>query len=261
MVDIHSHILPDVDDGAEDIEESLKILRKAAASGVDTIVATPHLIRGMYETTFSEREELVADLQKAVDENGIDIQIKSGVECYLTPEILEDADKLKELTINNTGKYILVELPMQIVPPYAEDVLSKLIMQGVTPVLAHPARNMGICQNPNILYDFVTKGCVGQLNVGSILGSFGRHVKKTARILLTHRLVHVVASDMHSPDSVTMDQAIPAVEELLDQERASFMFTDIPRQIVAGEEFFKEPPERYEPTRRSLKDIIFGRRA
>ena len=260
MVDIHCHILPDVDDGARCIKESLMMLRRAAAARVETVVATPHLIRGVYEIEFLERERMVADLQKAADEIGIKIQIKSGVECYLSPEILEDTSKLGELTLNNNGKYILVELPMQIIPSYVEDVLFNLNMQGITAVLAHPERNMWIWRDPNILFDFVTKGCVAQLNVGSILGYFGNRIKKAARILLTHKLVHVIASDMHSAESPTLDQAIPVVEELLDPEYASRMFTEVPRHILAGETFYKDPPQRSEPARRSLRGILFGHR-
>jgi protein-tyrosine phosphatase len=259
MVDLHCHVLPDVDDGAECIEESLRMLRKAAAGGVETVAATPHLLRGVYETEFLEREQMTADLQKAADDNGIKIQIKSGVECYLSPEILEDTSKLGELTLNNNGKYILVELPMQVIPSYTDDVLFELKVQGITPVLAHPERNMRICRNPNILFDFVTKGCVVQLNVGSILGYYGRWIRKAARILLTHRLVHVIASDMHSADSHTLDQAIPEAEKLLSPECVSRMVTEIPRQILAGETFHKEPPQRFESARGRLRNI-FSRR-
>jgi protein-tyrosine phosphatase len=257
MVDLHCHVLPGVDDGAKCISDSLEMLRKAAAAGIETVVATPHLLRGIYEMEFLEREQMVAGLQKAADENGIDIQIKSGVECYLSREILEDTSKLGELTLNNNGKYILVELPMQAIPSYAEDaLLSGLNAQGITPVLAHPERNMGICGNPNILFDFVMKGCIAQLNVGSILGYFGRRIRKVARILLTHNLVHVIASDMHSPNSPTLDQVVPVVEKLLGPERTSRMLTEIPRQILAGETFYKEPPQRFESARRSLRSIL-----
>ena len=260
MVDLHSHVLPGVDDGAECIEESLRMLRKAAAAGVETVVATPHLLRGVYEIESLEREQMTADLQKAADESGINIQIKSGVECYLSPEILEDTSRLRELTLNNNGKYILVELPMQTVPAYAEDILFSLKVQGITPVLAHPERNMEICRNPNILFDFVMKGIIAQLNAGSILGYFGGRIKKVAQTLLTHKLVHVIASDMHSANSPTLDQAVPVVERLLDPERASRMFTEIPRRILAGETFCKEPPQKFESERRGLRGILFRHR-
>jgi protein-tyrosine phosphatase len=257
MVDLHCHILPDVDDGARCIEDSLEMLRKAAAAGVETVAATPHLLRGVYEIESLEREQMTADLQKAADENRINIQIKPGAECYLFPEMLEDTSKLRKLTLNNNGKYILVELPMQTIPSYVEDVLFGLSAQGITPVLAHPERNMRICGNPNILFDFVVKGYIAQLNVGSILGHFGRHIRKTARVLLTHRLVDVIASDMHSVNSPSLDQAVPVVEKLLGPEQTARMFTEIPRQILAGETFYKDPPQRLESARRGLRSIFF----
>jgi len=259
MVDIHCHILPGVDDGARNMEESLRMLSKAAVAGVETVVATPHLIAGTYGIEFLNREQMTADLQKAADESGINIQIKPGVEYYLSSGMLEDTAKLKELTLNNNGKYILVELPMQMIPIYAKDVFFNLNMQGITPVLAHPERNIAICRDPNILFDFVMNGVVVQLNAGSILGCFGRYIKKTARIMLTHRLVHVVASDMHSDDSITQGHAAPAVEELIGSEEASLMFTENPGRILAGEAFHKESPQRFEDDRRGLKRI-FSRR-
>ena len=258
MVDIHCHVLPGVDDGAKSIQESLEILRRSAASGVGTVVATPHLLKGVYEVNYFERKEMTAELQQLANESGIDIQVKVGVECYLSPEILKDIDKLDELTINNNGKYILVELPMQIVPSYAEEVLFNLSVRGIVPILAHPERNMMICRKPGILSDFIEKGVIVQLNAGSILGVFGRRIRKMAQILLTQRLVHVVASDMHSARSSTLDQALPMVEKLLGSERASRMFIDAPGHIVAGEAFEKEPPLRPESERRGLRGIFFG---
>ena len=259
MVDLHSHIFPGVDDGAKSINESLKMLRRAAAAGVDTIVATPHLLLGVYKTELQERKSLTVELQKAADENGIQIQVKAGVEYYLSPEILEDSGKLKDLTIDNNGKYILVELPMQVFPPYAEDVLFKIKMLGVTPLLAHPERNMAICNNPNILFDLiVTKGIVAQLNAGSLLGYFGKQSKRTARLLVTHNLVHVVGSDMHSPSSVTMPQAMPEIKMLIGSERASRLFNENPRQILLGEEFSREMPVRLEQKRKGFLKSLFG---
>ena len=256
MVDIHCHILPGVDDGARNMEESLRMLSRAAAAGVKIVAATPHLIAGTYGIELLNREQMIADLQKAADESGIDIQIKPGVEYYLSSEMLEDTAKLKELTLNNNGKYILVELPMQMIPIYAKDVFFNLNMQGITPVLAHPERNIAICRDPNILFDFVMSGVVVQLNAGSILGCFGKYPKKTARILLTHKLVHVVASDMHSDDSITQGHALPAVEEVIGSEEASLMFIENPGRILAGEAFHKESPQRFEHERRGLRRIF-----
>jgi len=258
MVDIHCHVLPDVDDGSESVVESLEMMRRAAAGGVETVIATPHLIRGMYELEFSERQQMTADLQKAADENGINIQIRSGVEYYLSPQILEDSDKLDEFTLNNNGKYILVELPMQIFPTGFGDIIFNLNLKGISPVLAHPERNVRICRNPDILFDFVKNGLITQVNAGSIMGYYGRERKKAAQILLVNNLAHVVASDMHSATSVTMNQAIPLVEKMVGKERTKQLFIENPRRILNGE-IIHEEPIQIEPERRGLRGF-FSRR-
>ncbi len=257
MVDLHCHVLPDVDDGAESIEESLKMLQRAAAGGVEIVVATPHFIRGAYQVDFLERQQMTVDLQRAADEDGIEIQIKSGVEYYLSPQILEDTDKLGEFTINNNGRYILFELPMQTIPPSLEEIFFKLKVMGITPILAHPERNVWICRDPNIIFDFVTKGCITQVNVGSILGYYGGQSRKAAQILLNHGMAHVIASDMHSANSPTLDQALPVVEKLLDKERALRMFMENPRHILEGKALYQqEQPQRFERERRGLRGIF-----
>jgi protein-tyrosine phosphatase len=258
MVDIHCHVLPGVDDGSESMVESLEMLRKAAAGGVETIIATPHLIRGTYETEFSEREQMTADLQRAADENGINIQVRSGVEYYLSPQILEDSNRLNEFTLNNNGKYILIELPMQIFPTGLEDVFFNLNVKGITPVLAHPERNTRICRNPDILFEFVKNGLITQVNAGSIMGYYGRERKKTAQILLVNKLAHVVASDMHSATSTTMNQAIPLVEKLVGKERTKRLFIENPSRILNGETIYEEP-QQIKSERKGLRGY-FSRR-
>ena len=260
MIDLHCHVLPGVDDGSRSIEDSMEMLKKAAASGVEIVVVFFFKQKTAYEIDLIEQKQLIADLQKTAGENGIDIQIKPGYECYLSPDIFEDAGKLSELTINNNGRYILVELPMQSIPSGVETIFTNLEGRGITPIIAHPERNMVVCRNPNVLFDIVSKGCIAQLNAGSILGHFGKASKRIAEILLTHNLVHVVASDMHSARAPSLDRAVPAIRELIGSENASRLFIDNPRKILAGEAIHKEPPKRYEPARRSLADILFRRK-
>lgn len=254
IVDLHSHVLPGVDDGAKDIHKSLMMLRVAASSGVQVVVATPHFIKGMYELYPDKRNQMVVELQKAADENGIKIQIKPGYECYLSPELLDENIKLSEFTINNNGKYILVEFPMQSIPAYSEDILFNLSLKGITPILAHPERNLTICRNPNVLLGFIEKGYIGLLSAGSILGYYGRQVKKTAKFLITHNLIHAVASDMHSANSADFIQAFPLVESLLGKKQAMDMFVNTPKKILEGELFQKEPPIK--PKSRRLISFI-----
>lgn len=260
MVDIHCHVLPDIDDGPRRIENSLSMLRNASKTGVEMIVATPHLIENTFNFDVTRRDQLVRELQNKANENGINIQIKAGYECYISPEILEQTDKLIELTINTNGTYILIELPMHGIPLYIENILLSLKELGITPVIAHPERNIVISKDPNILLNFLSKGCVAQLNAGSILGYYGRTIRETAQILLLHNLVHLVASDMHSTTSPMMSQALPAVSALVGNDRAFYMFYVVPHRIVIGEDFDRYEPLPYEPKKKSLRDILFGKK-
>ncbi|MBD3180646.1 hypothetical protein GF312_00035 [Candidatus Poribacteria bacterium] len=259
MVDIHSHVLPGVDDGAKSMEESIEMLRKAASDGIDIMVATPHMLPGVYKTESIKRIKLTEKLQALALENHIEIQVKPGVEYYFSPEIIENIENLKEFTINNNGKYLLIELPMQDIPPHVEDVFLKIKSAGITPILAHPERNIGICRKPNALYDLVTKGLVTQLNAGSLMGYFGRQSKKTARTLLKHNMIHLVASDMHASSSVTLAAAVPYVKDIIGSVKADHLFNKNPRCVLNGEELDQDVPIRIEKRRKGFLSLLFGR--
>ena len=260
MVDIHSHILPGVDDGAKSIQNSIDMLRNASKAGVRIIVATPHLLDGMFEKGIPERLDLIKELQDLADKNAIKIQIKPGYECYISPEMSRLGEKLFEWTINNNRKYMLLELPMQNMPLFVDDALDNIKKQGITPIISHPERYMTVIKDPKILLKFIEKGCVIQLNAGSILNYYGRAVKNTARTLLECNYIHVVASDMHSISSFMLSQALSAVSALIGFDKASQMFDEIPYKIVVGEDFERESPMQYNVKRKSLRERIFGRK-
>jgi len=229
------------------------MLQKAAAVGVETVVATPHLMRGTYEIQSCDRDRLTADLQRAANDNGIAIQVKPGVEYYLSSRILWDDDSLREFTVNNNGRYVLIEFPLQFIPPGSEDILFKLRVQGVTPVLAHPERCHEIREKPEILFDIVNQGCLTQLNAGSLIGEFGNHSRKTARILLDHGLIHAIASDMHSPFCHALGEFAEIVEKIAGTEGAVRMLSENPRRIVEGKELDTDPPIPFGAEKKGLK--------
>lgn len=253
MIDIHSHILSGIDDGPKKIEESCVMLINASTSGVETIVATPHLVDGASKERIAECNRKVNELQYIARAREISIDIKVGFECYITPELTNSNLDLAEITINNNGKYILVEFPMYNIPFYAKDIFANMKEKGITPILAHPERNLAIIQNPNILFDLVSNGCIAQLNAGSILGRYGRTINGTARILLSHKMIHLVASDMHSSSSPLIAQSLSAISAIVGHDRASFMSNDIPKSIIMGEDFEIDKPIQYKPERKNIK--------
>ncbi len=258
MVDIHSHILPGIDDGAKNIQESLIMLKNAFNAGVKIIVATPHLIGKLSDEDVKKRNELINETQAIANKNGINIQIKSGYECYISPELNDLGKKIFDLTINENQKYLLLEFPMQNIPNFVDETLTNIINLGITPIIAHPERNIGIMNNSRILLDFIEKGCLAQLNAGSILGHYGRIVKDTAKTLLKHNFIHVVASDIHSTSLSVLPKAFSAISEFIGLDKTSKMFDEIPHKIVIGENFDKETPISYVPKRQSLIKRIFG---
>ena len=123
--------------------------------------------------------------------------------------------------------------------------------------MAHPERNSGICRNPNIVFDLVEKGCLTQINAGSILGHFGGEIRKVARSMLTHKLAHVIASDMHSANSPALGAAVPEVEKLVGKEQAARLFVKTPQQILTGEEIHQEElPQQLDTRRRGLRGLF-----
>jgi protein-tyrosine phosphatase len=257
MVDIHCHILPSVDDGPRKIEDSLIMLAKASASGIKTIVATPHLLEGISNKRISICNRAMDELKNTAIKEGIEINILGGFECYITPEFQEKNIDLTDVTINRNGKYILIELPMQNIPMYAKSVFDNMKDKGIIPVIAHPERNFAICKDPNILFDFIYNGCITQLNVGSILGYYGRGPRETAKILLSHNLIHLIASDMHSISSPSVSQALPAIEAIIGIAEASRMSNEVPYHVIMGEDFTRADPIPYNP-KKGIKDILFG---
>ena len=188
MIDIHSHILPGVDDGAMNIEESLEMAAMAAESGVDYIVATPHCnIPGVYDNYWgpSMKESLVK-LRRAVNECDIPIRIVAGMEIFVTPELPDLFRKKKLLTLNGT-RYFLTEFDFSEDMQECDKVLKECKSLGFIPVIAHPERYYFIQEYPEYVFEWLKQGYGIQVNKGSILGRFGRAARRTADTLLEVR--------------------------------------------------------------------------
>ncbi len=196
MIDIHSHILPGIDDGSKSIEMSLEMLRNAEKDGTKKIVATPHFCRGYGEEQYSSVKEMVKSLNHKAKEAGINISILYGQEDY-SEEILSDYKEGLIGTIEGTN-YMLFELPMrENLDESIFDLLYELQILGVKLILAHPERYKFIMDNPSMINRFIEEDILLQMNAGSICGSFGKNVKKTAEILVKHGVYNFIGSDAH----------------------------------------------------------------
>ena len=197
MIDIHSHILPGIDDGSKSIEMTLDMIKRAEREGIENIVATPHFRRGCFEVTYNEVKDLVSKINKLLELEGIDVKVHVGQEVYFSERIIDDFEEGIIGTING-GKYMLIEFPMRKIPKEATDYMYELKLRGVTPIIAHPERYSEVISNVEVLNQFIDEGCLFQLNAGSIRGDFGKDVKKTAEKLIKSGVYSFIGSDAHN---------------------------------------------------------------
>ncbi|MGG0844871.1 tyrosine-protein phosphatase [Peribacillus simplex] len=197
MIDIHSHILPDIDDGAGNIQESIEMARKAVEQGITNIIATPHYNRGIYENDKEKVLEETRKINRVLDDLNIPLKVWPGQEIRISDELMDDYDNNKIMGLNGS-QYILLELPSNHVPRYTERLIYDLQMKRMTPIIAHPERNLEILKNPRLLKELIWKGAYSQITAGSITGKFGWRTKRFSKFLVHSGLTHFIASDAHN---------------------------------------------------------------
>lgn len=197
MTDLHSHILPGIDDGAQTVEDSLALIRRQLEQGVDEIALTPHFnAERIGVAEFAERRaESFERLQNAVREAGLAVKLKLGAEVFFTSDLLEL--DLEPLLLQDTP-YLLVEFSPMFYPTWAKDIFYNLGLQGITPLLAHVERYPYMLNDPTRLFDLVSAGAVTQVNAGSIMRTGSRQAM--IQKLFRWQLVHVLSTDTHSVD-------------------------------------------------------------
>ena len=249
MIDLHSHILPGLDDGCRTIEDARGLARLAASEGVTAIAATPH-VRADYPTRPERMEERVAELRRDLAEQGIPVELLHGGEIAveMLPRLSED--ELRRFTIAQSGAYLLLEFPYRGWPLELEQRVFELRASGLTPLLAHPERNGEVQADPTRLAETVRAGALVQITAASLDGRLGRSSREAAGRLLELRLAHVLASDAHTPEIRAAGLAA-AVESLTDEALARYLTVEAPASIVAGEPV-PEPPSRKPRRRRFL---------
>ncbi|MBN2372868.1 tyrosine protein phosphatase [bacterium] len=238
MIDIHCHILPALDDGPKDIEESTTMCLAAYDDGIRTIVATPHTMNGVF---VNERNTILTEVKKfkkVLLEEDIDINIIPGSDAHVNSNMLELINQGKALTVNNNGRYILLEFPHQLVPPKIPELVFELKLNGITPIFTHPERNTAIQKDLNIILRLVEQGALTQITAMSITGEFGSNAYKCAVELLRHNLAHIIASDAHSSNIrlPLLSRAVHKASEIVGEEFATAMVTKIPQAVINGED-------------------------
>lgn len=231
MVDIHSHFLPGLDDGAKTVEDSLAMIEMAAADGTTHLVGTPHC-NAKYKFSLERNRALLAELQARV---GSRIRLLSGCDFHLSYENLQQALADKSPFTINQGDYLLAEFSDYALAPNTFELLHNLRLHGIFPIITHPERNPLLHERGlKFLARLVEMECPVQVTAASFTGRFGRRAQEFAEELLAHRLVHIVASDAHDTRDrpPRLSPAREAVAALAGEDVARALFVENPRAVI-----------------------------
>lgn len=232
--DLHSHILPGVDDGPAHIADAIAIARIAAANGTRMMLATPHRKDITENWSVPHIRNLTVELQRRIDAEGIPITLALGMENHIDETLPRDAAAGRALTMNGS-RYILVEMPFFGQHDFVDGALTALQAQGLTPVFAHPERIEAFRRCPALLERYIAMGMLSQITRGSLLGHWGEPARQFTLELLEQGLAHMLSSDTHAPKpprTPELGRAIQIAAEVVGEDAALRMAIDMPRAIV-----------------------------
>ena len=251
MIDLHSHILPGIDDGARSLEVSLEMARIAVADGTRVMACTPHIYPGLYMNDAAGIQAERDKLQQALDTFGIPLHLVIGADAHLVPELLDGLKSGRVPTLNGS-RYFLLEPSHHVAPPGFEDAVFQIMAAGYVPVITHPARLVWIEDHYPTFVTLARRGCWLQLTAGALVGKFGKRARHWSERLLGDGVVHLVASDAHtvSVRSPRMSDAIPLLERLVGVEETARLLRGRPQAILddVAPDHVPPPPGLAQPT-------------
>ena len=229
MIDIHCHILPDIDDGPKTFDQSVAMARMAAEDGITAIVATPHLNEKLYDP--NEISRRVSWLNHLLRTDNIPVLIMAGADV----SVMFKPGQMEGFTINTTD-YVLVEFPHNHLPRNADEILLQFVVNGFKPIITHPERNPSISAQPHLLNQILGDNIYVQITSGSLTGEFGREAQQCAEHLLRAGLVDVIATDAHSTTyrKPKLASGMQAAEAIVGLEMAKRMVFGNPLKIISG---------------------------
>ena len=233
IIDIHNHVLPEVDDGPKTWEESIELVNALQSLGITSLVLSSHYIEdSKYNKTVAEREKILTKLQEKVK----DIDFYLGNEVYMASNILELKKKKRITTINNS-KYMLIEFPRFILSQEMFLNLSFLVKKGIIPIIAHPERYSFIKEDLSIIEELKSYGCLFQGNVGSIVNMYGKGAKKIFKYMLKNNYYTFLATDIHDVKYIPlMEKSYKKITKLIGEKTFKKLTYSNPLKVINDEE-------------------------
>ena len=246
MIDFHSHIIPNVDDGSKSVEETFNILKEAKDAGFSGIISTSHYIENFYESDVQEREIWIQALSDALPKQNINLNLYIGNEIYITENILTLLEEGKATSINKTN-YVLFEFPLDSKPLNIYDIILDMIGYKLIPVLAHPERYLFVQKDPEMIYDLIQSGVLMQANYTSILGKYGERAKFIVRKFLENNMIHFLGSDVHRTNTVypKIPEALKEIESIVGKEKLEELTSINPKLALENKKIDIDEPKNF----------------
>ena len=241
MIDIHNHILPNIDDGSKSTEMSLNMLKYAYEQGITDVVNTAHFQHPLFlniDYSLDNLEGITRSLQSKLDECKIPIKIHLGYEVFYYENLLKITNK--PLTTLGDGKYMLIEFSPKNIPNSQKQTLYNLKMSGITPIIAHPERYKLVQENFSIVYDWINAGCLIQVDAGSLLGLMGEKAKNSSNLIIKENCCHILASDAHNDSNrnFCIKDAYNHVKSIIGKKNSDLLVYEHPSSIINGEDLY-----------------------
>lgn len=236
MIDLHCHILPNMDDGPDSIFSSLKMAEKAIDQGISHILCTPHY-NSRFHNTKPKILPAVIEFQKVLDDKKIPLQVYEGQEVRLSLDLLPSIERDEILFVDTGNRYLLIEFPTKEVQFYAEEVVYDLKSLGIIPIIVHPERNLAFQKNPNDLQRFINLGCLAQITAPSVVGIFGKKAQQLSDYYFENNMAQIVSSDAHAihQRSFYLKEAYQKLEKKFGLSKVTQM-KEIARKLINGDE-------------------------
>lgn len=245
MIDMHTHILPNIDDGAKSIEETFNLIKEAKEAGFEAIVSTSHYIEDYYETNVAERKVWLSAITEKLKEANNNTSLYIGNEIYIYDNIIGLLEEGKAATINDTS-YVLFEMPLNAKPLNLYDVVYEMLQYKLVPILAHPERYSFIQDDPEIVYDLIEKGVLMQANYASIVGTYGQKAQILVKKFLESDMIHFFGSDVHRQNTIypKIPNILVELENIIGKEKLYELTTLNPSLVLQNKKIdIDEPTE------------------
>lgn len=244
MIDLHCHILPGLDDGAQNLEEAVEMAGIAERDGIEKIVATPHFFRNTFvHKDLGIIEERCRELSRALEAKNIKVEILGGAEVHISHNLIDEIRKNRSYLVLNRTSYMFVEFPSDHIFSGIKELFFELMSEGIMPIIAHPERNSVFARNPSFLYELVQMGALTQANSGSFSGIYGSRAEEAVFRFLELNLIHFIGSDGHNVRSLAprLSEAVKRVGMVIGEDRARALVADNPRAVLEDKDIPYHP--------------------